>query len=263
MDFGNAAKITSRYLSDHAPAILTGFAVAGVVATTVLSVKGGMRAEQLLSQEHTRRLNEAEELDTEVLPISLKEGFFLTWRPFVPAALTLAGTVACVVGAQSINNNRQVALIGAYTLLEKGKKQYQEKVLEVVGEKKEELVRGAVAEEVLKENPISDRQIVFVGNGDQLFYDTYSGRYFESSREDIRRAINDLNGEILRGNSIDVNQFYHEIGLPANGVGAGMGWNDRNQIDVNFESKFAEDGRPCGVITFRNDPLPDFWKNFR
>lgn len=263
MDFSKVAKLTGRYISDNAPAILTGIAVAGVVTTTVFGVKAGMRAEQILIQENTRRVNEAEELETEALPISLKEGFFLTWRPFVPAAIMGAATISCVIGANSINLGRQAALVSAVTLGEKAISQYQEKVLETVGEKKEQAIRDEVAKADLVANPVSENKIVVMGNGDQLCRDMLSGRYFESDIETIRRVQNDLNGEILQGDHPSLNEFYQAVGLEPIELGNTLGWNESHQLDIIYSSLIADNNRACITIQFRTHPVPEYYRNYR
>lgn len=55
--------------------------------------------------------------------------------------------MTCLIGASSVNLRRNAALATAYTLSESALKEYREKVVETIGEKKEQAVQDAVAKE--------------------------------------------------------------------------------------------------------------------
>ena len=274
IDFSQAFKVTGKYIVEHSPAILTGFAVAGVITTTVFAAKGGSIARNILETEDGRRYEEAlaalDRGESDGTPetivtarITLKEQFFLTWRPFLPAAIAAAGTITCIIGAHGINTNRQAALIGAYALLEKGSTKYKDKVLEVVGEKKEEEVRHAIAKDTVLETAGGESKIVLMGTGEQLCLDEFSGRYFSSSMNEIQRVENEIQASILRGDKVSVNEYYSAIGLRPNKAGNNVGWNDRGHpIDLAFSSQIADDGRTCLVVQFRGTPVPDYHREW-
>lgn len=266
IDFSQAFKVTGKYIVEHSPAILTGFAVAGVITTTVFAVKGGAIAGEILGNERMARSMDMDEdgvLTDPVPEITLKEQFFLTWRPFLPAAIAAAGTITCIIGAHGINTNRQAALIGAYALLEKGSTKYKDKVLEVVGEKKEEEVRHAIAKDTVLETAGGESKIVLMGTGEQLCLDDFSGRYFSSSMNEIQRVENEIQASILRGDKVSVNEYYSAIGLRPNKAGNNVGWNDRGHpIDLAFSSQIADDGRTCLVVQFRGTPVPDYHREW-
>lgn len=266
MDFSKVAKLTGRYISDNAPAILTGIAVAGVISTGIMAARAGGEARIIIENENMVRSTELNEDGTfrdDVAPVTAKEAFFLTWRPFVPAAIMGAATISCIVGANSINLGRQAALVSAVTLGEKAISQYQEKVLETVGEKKEQAIRDEVAKADLVANPVSENKIVVMGNGDQLCRDMLSGRYFESDIETIRRVQNDLNGEILQGDHPSLNEFYQAVGLEPIELGNTLGWNESHQLDIIYSSLIADNNRACITIQFRTHPVPEYYRNYR
>lgn len=257
MDLSKAVKFTGKYLADHAPQILTGFAVAGVVTTTVLAAQGGAQAKELLDNERLFRLK-AEDVDT-IEDFTLKEKFFITWRAYVPAGIAAATTLTCVIGAQGINQNRQAALIGAYTLLEKGSAQYQEKVLEAVGEKKDTQIRDSVAKQQLEEAP-SGKNMVYMGTGEHLFYDPYGNNYFKSSMETIRQIVNNVNELLLSGDTVSLNEFYGMLGINPCNFGNEVGWRADHLMECHYSSHLNDDGTPVGVVNFRREPTPNFYK---
>lgn len=65
--------------------------------------------------------------------------------------------------------------------------------MESIGEKKEQLIQEKVAQDKIDSNPPTNTTVIMAGNGDQLFYDGVSGRYFNSTIEKVDAAINTIN----------------------------------------------------------------------
>ena len=125
----------------HSPEILTGVGVAGMVTTTVMAVRATPKAIRLLEDEkHRQNTDKLEPID------AVKA----TWKCYIPAAVTGTVSVACLIGASSVNARRNAALTAAYTLSESTLRDYQKKVVETIGEKKEQTIRDEVAKERLK-----------------------------------------------------------------------------------------------------------------
>jgi hypothetical protein len=55
--------------------------------------------------------------------------------------------------------------------------------------------------------------------------------------------------------TINLNEFYYEIGLDETDVGKYLGWDiDKGYIDIDFSSQLTEDGTPCLVVGFLTPP---------
>jgi len=50
-------------------------------------------------------------------------------------------------------------------------KEYQEKVIETIGQNKENKIREAIIDDRLSKNPVSKNEILITGAGDVLFYE--------------------------------------------------------------------------------------------
>lgn len=133
-----------RALRKHSPEILTGIGIAGMIAATITAVRATPKALRMIDE---REIKDGKRLNT-------KEIVQTTWKCYVPAAVTGALSVACLIGASSVNAKRNAALATAYTISETALKEYREKAVEVVGPKKEQAIRDAVAKEQLVKNPI-------------------------------------------------------------------------------------------------------------
>jgi hypothetical protein len=179
-------------MKKHSPEILTGIGIAGMIGATVLAVKATPKALQLI-EERREELWEEGRTTITIDTLPPLEKVKTVWKCYVPAAVTSVASVACLIGASSVNVRRNAALATAYTLSESALKTYQEKVVETIGEKKEQTVRDAVAKDKIDKNPVTNREVIILEKGNTLCYDAVSGRYFKSDIEKIKKAVNELN----------------------------------------------------------------------
>lgn len=237
-------------IKKHSPEILTGIGIAGMLTTTVMAVRATPKALILIEERK-------EEIGAEKL--EAMDMVKTTWACYIPAAITGTLSVACLIGASSVNARRNAALATAYTLSESALKDYQGKVIEMFGEKKNEAVKDAVAKDKVEKNPIVTREVIITEKGNTLCYDAISGRYFKSDIEKIKKAECELNRQMLDDMYVSLNDFYYEIGLDSVKLGDELGWNvDSGYIDLSFSSQLASDGTPCLVIDYSVAPRYDY-----
>lgn len=266
-NFSQIVKGIHSGLQKHSPEILTGIGIAGMITTTVLAVRATPKA-LILMEEEKRRLNselleeakkDEQENCTRIDKLKPIELVRTTWKCYIPSAVTGVLSIACLVGASSVNVRRNAALATAYSLSESALKEYQEKVIETIGEKKEQKVRDSIAKEKLKRDPVIDKEVIITGRGETLCYDTITSRYFKCDIERLRKVENELNKRLLSEMYISLNEFYYEIGLHSTDIGDDLGWNIGNGlINLEFSSQLAEDGTPCLVIGYKIAPRYDF-----
>lgn len=237
-------------ITKHSPEILTGIGIAGMITTTIMAVRATPKALILIEEKK-------EEIDVDKLtPIDLIK---TTWTCYIPAAITGGLSIICLIGASSVNARRNTALATAYTLSESALKEYQEKVIETIGEKKEQTVRDAIAKDRIDKNPVSSREVIITEKGNTLCYDAISGRYFKSDIDKIKKVENELNRRMRDEMYISLNDFYYEIGLNPIGIGDDLGWNiDHGYIELNFSSQLTDDGNPCLVIDYQVAPRYEY-----
>ena len=245
-----AAKDLRVALDKHSPEILTGIGIAGMITTTVLAVRATPKALSLIEQR------KADEGVNKLLPVEVVK---TTWKCYIPSAAVGAASIACMIGATSVNLRRNAALATAYALSESTLRDYQKKVVEEIGEKKEKRIREAVTKEELERNPVSKSEIIITGGGDVLCYDQACQRYFKSSVEKLRKIENDLNMRMRHENYISLNDFYAEVGLDPVAAGQELGWSiDKGYMELEFDSHLSDDGTPCLVVCFAKPPIPDY-----
>lgn len=251
-NLSKAIKNAQRTLSKKSPEILTGLGIAGMITTTVLAVKATPKALKLIEDAQY----EKEEL------LTAPEKIKAAWKPYIPAAISGTVSIACLIGAQSVNAKRNAALAAAYKLSETALTEYRDKVVETIGEKREKTVREKVAQERIEKNPVSQSEVIVTEKGNTLFFEPLSGRYFKSDVESVKKVVNELNKRMIGGEQyISLSEFYSEIGLSHTQISDDIGWRvDRDIIEIDYPAIKADDGTPCLSLEYLVRPEYDFDK---
>ena len=115
-------------------------------------------------------------------------------------------------------------------------------------------------EDRLKKDPVEKKEVCITDKGTTLCYDVLSGRYFNSDREFIKRAENEINRMINLDMYASLNDFYDVLGLEHVKLGDQLGWNlDKGLLEIDFDTKMATNGQPCLVIDY--NVAPDYGFN--
>lgn len=238
----------------HSPEILIGIGITGMISTTVLAVRATPKALVLIERK-------AEEENCHTDELKPMEKVKACWKCYIPAAALGVTSIACLIGANSVNARRNAALAAAYTLSDTAFREYKEQVVQTIGEKKEQIVREKVAEEQVKKEPMTTKELIIVEKDGTLCFDPLSHRYFKSDINKIKSAVNALNGRILTSfcSYVSLNEFYDEIGLHGNDLGEELGWNLDNRIELEITYVATDDGSPCAVIGHKNAPKYDYY----
>jgi len=251
-NFSNIVRSVRTSVSKHSPEILTGIGISGMIAAGVLAVRGTPKALRLIEEKKKEK---------NVDKLTVGETVKTAWKCYVPAVATAGASAACIIGASRVNLKRNAALAAAYKISETALTEYRAKVIETIGEKKEQSVREAIAKDKIDKSPVENKTIIVTDKGNTLCYDIWSDRYFRSDIESIKRIVNDLNRRMRSENYISLNEFYSEIGLNSTDPGDHIGWNiDRGYIDIHFTSHLTGAGEPCLAIEFYTAPQYDFDK---
>lgn len=243
------AQNAGKVLNKNSPTILTGMAVAGFVTTIIFAVKATPKALEILEQERVMR----RDYDNN-RPITKKDIVKLTWKAYLPTTLMGATSIGCMIFANRISLRRNAVLSSLYAISEKTLKEYQDKVVETIGENKNRKIKEDLKQDLIKKDPPKDSSIILTGKGDTLCYDVLSGRYFKSDIETIRKIENETNKKLLSNMWVSLNEVYSDLGLPSIDLGRDIGWDVDKMLEFNFTSKLTEDGRPCLVIDYMVGP---------
>ena len=244
--FFNNAKVS---IEKNAPAILIGLSILGCGTAVVLAVKDTPKALKRIDEKK-------QEMGTDKLTVL--ETVKTVWPCYVPTVLAFTFSAGCAIGSQSIHAKRHAALATAYKISETALVEYRDKVVETIGEKKEQTVRDKVAQEQINKIPIVPEEVIHTGKGTSLFLDPLSKRYFVSDKQVLHAAENKLNKQMMQSicGSTSLNDFFIEIGLEPvdDSVGYTLGWNADYQIDLDIRPGESNDERPCFVLGHYNPP---------
>lgn len=248
-------KVLEKLAIDNSPVLLTAIGVAGTIGTAILAHRAATKAEIWRRNEIEKRNEEA--LTHHVAPdeITKKEHIQNTWKFYIPTGVSGAATVGSIIMANHIGTKRAAALAAAYTISEKAFTEYREKVVQHIGEKEHEKIRNEIVQDRVHRMPPTEGNVLMVSGGDHLFMEMYTGRYFRSDMETVRKAVNDVNFKINTHGYASLSDFYDIIGLAHTGVSDEMGWNGDKLMDVNYDAVLSEDGQPCVGISFMTGPV--------
>lgn len=243
----NALKL---FVKRNSSIILTVIGGAGVIATSIMAVRETPKALKLIE--------DAKEEKGEDLTVF--ETIKVAGPVYVPSILMGVSTIACIFGANALNKRKQAALMSAYALLDNSYKEYKSKTVELQGEDFNSCVREEIAKDRYTGDDNSD------DNDKVLFYDEFSGRYFNSTMEDILKAEYEINKRLSEWGGIYLNDFYALLKLPTTDYGDYLGWSAggmcetyRTQwLDFKHEKFKLDDGLEGYILTFSYEPTPDF-----
>ena len=255
----NPFKFVKPFIVKHEPEILMAMGISGLIFSTAWSIRATIRATKAVQEYKNYK---------QIDKITFKEGFKLTWRYYWPVAASVLVSVPCIIAGNRVSSKRYAALATAYTISEAALQEYQEATREVVGDKKAKQIQENVDAKKVEETYKGGNQIILTGDGDSLFFEPLSGRYFKSNWNEIAKAANELNAEALSNmdGQISLNDWFTKLGLEETKVGNEIGWslngNPKNLIDIEISSHITKDNIPCGAISYNIQPSTLKWSAY-
>lgn len=255
MEFLEKAEIFTK---KNSPVILTGLAVAGVISTAYSAFKAGPRADKIL-EDYRKDMRDCHPKDKEAKRAVVGETVKKMVPVVAPPIIMGGTTIACVIGSHSISSRRIAVLSAAYSLSESTVKNLNNKMEEMLGEKKTRAIKDSIMKDKLhasekKEDQklLGDGNVYVPDNGYVLCKDLHSGRPFYSTAEKIKQAIVKCSFDVQQNMWVSLNDFYDEIDSPQLEhipLGDDLGWNVddtiRGQLPIYLTALLTEDGKPC------------------
>lgn len=235
---GAGAQLAKR----NSPAILATAAGVGVITTAYLSGKASWRAADRVMDEHLKRHQDSEH----IYLLTNREKAKLVWKLYIPTGVSAAVTIGCIIGAQRVAGNKALAATTALAVSERAYSAYRDKIIEEFGERKDQSIRDQVVTDEIQRNPPPTH--ILSGPGNVLCQELYTGRYFTSDMETLRKAQNDLNERLVGGTYCTLDEWYDLIGLDYTKASNNLGWTSDKQMKLEFTTCLSPDGRP--VLAF-------------
>ena len=192
MNIKGIFKTVKLFCHNNAPNILTGTSCLGLGVTVYNAIQDTRKAMIICRREK---------------PESFKEELQLTWKCYIPTAISVTSTAACIIGSRTASDKQLKSMSSAYLGSQALLQEYQRKVVERIGVNKER----ETYEEAVK--AVADRQappvlysdggmvgeVIDTGRGNTLFYDEIADKWFKSDINYLKTMALDMNGEILNG----------------------------------------------------------------
>ena len=239
MNYKHFQGLIKNGLKVHSPLIFSALAGAGTVATAYLASKASFKAAEVI-REHEEQ---------EPYLVNRKQRFKartkLVWRLYIPTAACSVSTIACIFGANRVGYKKTLAAQAAFALSQQKYSEYRDKVVEELGSRKDIAIRDKVAEDKVKNNPPPSQEVLITGPGRVLCCELYTGRYFVSDMESLRKARNDLNEMMLGQDYATLDDFYYMIEQRPTSHSNKLGWRSDKLMELDFSVILSPDDRPC------------------
>lgn len=261
---------TGLKLKKHSPEILLVTGVAGVVASSIMACKATLKVQDVLDEAkgqldtihevvaNPERANKytVEDSKKDMAIVYTQTGVKLI-KLYGPSIALGIASLSCIIGSNRILNKRNVALAAAYATVDKGFKEYRERVIERFGkELDKELKYNIKAEEVEEvtvdekgNETVTKKTIKVADLDDPNKYSPYSivfddGNHGWDKDPELTKFYliqqqNWANDLLKSRGHLFLNEVYDMLGAPRTKAGAQVGWiydegNDNYDNFVDF-----------------------------
>lgn len=248
----------SKWITKNAPAILSAIASIGVVATAIFAAKAVPKAQETMKEWTEEKHDELTKF--EKVQASVKH--------YVPAAVSGAVTIGCIVASHKISEKQIAALAGAAAITTRAYNDYKRKNIELYGEDNHKQILKDLAVEKAKDAHITAEAGWMTTSLDvrtdekkHLFYDAYTETYFESTMSNVLQAEYHLNRNMAQGADANVDMWCDFLGIERRSGGDLVGWvpnDDFVWIDFDHNVIQLEDGLECIEIDMVWAPQPGY-----
>lgn len=225
-------------IQKHSPEILTTVGVVGFVAAGVLASRATLKLEDVMDDIKEEREEIKEKLqvgdidDREYAKAIINngsKGVGKLVRLYGPSAAIAFGSGACVISALGIMKTRYSALSTAYVLVDQAYKEYQARVLDVVGEEKSTEIQLKEYNVTSEDGKVEKRQPNprFGVSPYRRFFDETSSVWSRTPEYNLvfLNAQQNYANDLLHARGhLFLNEVYDMLGIPRSKAGVVVGW---------------------------------------
>jgi hypothetical protein len=231
----------------HSPEILAVVGVAGVVVSTVMACKATLKVDEVLN-EHNENMAKikSHEVNDQYTEEDQKKDKLIQYthtvvnmtKLYAPAVGLSILSVGCLLGSNEIYRRRNAALMAAYAAIDKGFKEYRQRVVDRFGKEVDQQLRfgtqpGEVEKTVTddkgKEKKTKEKVDVVTNAGsDYVRYFTRSNPYWENDKFYVEMFLNQrqayFNDQLAVKKVLTLNDVYDQLGFHKTKAGMVVGW---------------------------------------
>ena len=254
MSFNNILFSTRKFLVKHSPEILTGLGISSMITSTFFAVKVTPLACKKLEEY---KMNHEDATNYDKVKVIYKD--------YIPSLVTGLTGIACIIGANHINNKRNALLTAAYTLSESTLMKYKYKIINDFGEEKAKQIDRNIREEIKKEKKNNVyHELNSIDNKSFVIVDSFSGLKMPkgTTLNKIDRIINEINKIMNYDMFVIAEEWYDKLGFKnIPDCAKNVGWKIENGlIEITQNPGLDEDGVPVLKINFIENPKENYDK---
>lgn len=242
-------------IKKYSPEILVGAGIVGVVGSTIMACKATTKLDEVLEEpkdkiEKIHELMENPHLVTEGkeyteedgkkdLTIMYTQSALKVAKLYAPAVVLGTVSIAAIVSGHHILRKRNFALAAAYATIDKGFKEYRERVIERFGEELDKELKYNIKAKEIEETVVNEdgtettvKKTVNVANLSEYsdyakFFDDGCNGWTKDPEfnlmflKDQQRFANDL---LKSKGHLFLNEVYDMLGIPRTQAGQIVGW---------------------------------------
>ena len=214
-----------RFFKAYASDIYTLAGAAGVIVTAVLAAKASPKAVDILKDERYKKDDELTVFETvkAVAPV------------YLPAVISASASIICIFESNAIHKRRELGLLSAYSALNAVCHKYKD-IDSDIDER--------VADKIIKE---SEDRMETSGSNEELYYEPFSGTYFNTSPKTVAIAEYLVNKKFVERGYASLNDFYSYLNIPKSALGDAYGWSVESGIDAGYSDTGFESGPGMGA----------------
>ena len=249
-------------IKKHSPEILVVAGVVGTVTSAVMACKATTKAGDILEEHHEQMesINEVVAMDRDdYTEEDHKKDTLIVYTQTAVKFVKLYGpsiilgtlSLACIIESHNILRKRNVALAAAYATVDKGFKEYRNRVVERFGKEIDHELKYNIKAKEFETVTVDEKgkekvEKEIVNVADPNLYSDYA-RFFDEScagwSKDaeanftfLKCQQNYANDKLKAQGYLFLNDVYKMLGIPATKAGQVVGWiyDEKNPIGDNF-----------------------------
>lgn len=255
---------TKNGVQKHSPEILAGVGVVGTVASAVMACKATLKLDDILDEcketrDKIKEVAENPRYEKEYSPEDAKKDLTINYmqtsmkiaKLYAPAVLLGSASLGCLLASNDILRKRNAALSAAYMTVDKGFKEYRQRVAERFGEEVEKEIRYNIKAEEIETTVVNEdgSEVVVketVKTMDPNLYSDYA-RFFDEYNPNWQndpeynlmflKSQQQYANDLLRARGrLFLNEVYDMLGMERSKAGQIVGWvyNEANPSGDNF-----------------------------
>lgn len=237
------------FAKKYKPEILLVTGIAGMIFTGVILVRATVKSTKQVEkykQEHPEE------------KITKKKIVKMTWKNYIIPFTTFAASTVSLGASNRVSAGRSAALATAYAATNTALNEYKEKTKEIVGPKKEQEIKEAIAQS--RTDKVDIPSTVVLNEDECWFIEPWTGRRFKSTWNKVLKVVNKLNAEAMGNMSgkISVGDLCEAVGLDRTKGTEDFGWSitdngTKGLLEVELIATVKDD-KPVGELYYVNTP---------